>query len=116
MPESRSIFESKLSKSETYSKCLSKAQKLGLNVTQSVTEQIIRVEEQNRSPAWWAAVIFGFLFYIIPGILVLIYWKPYDHCELTFHDSDEEGYSTSVVGKFKGDLGRDAYNQLSSGF
>ena len=116
MAESRNFFHSKLPINDTYLKCLSNARKLGFTVTRNVTDQEIRIEEENKTPAWWAAVILGFICYIIPGILVLIYWKPYDHCELTFNQSDEEGFQTMVVGKFKGELGRDAYNMLSSGF
>lgn len=113
---SRTFFESSLGREEAYEKCLSQAQKLGYRIVQTVKGKILRIEETNKTIAWWLAVIFGFLTYVVPGILVLLYWKPVDFCEISFHDSDKEKVGTSITGKYKGDLGRDAYYQLSSIF
>ena len=73
---------------------------------------ILRIEKENHSAIWWVAVILGFLCYIIPAILVLAFWKPVEYCELSFDDSDEQDYETTVAAKIKGEVGQEFYSQI----
>ncbi len=113
MSEMRSLIEIKLEGREAYSKCLKRAQRLGYVVTNKIPGQVLRIEKKNYTAVWWISVILGFLFYVIPGILVLILWKPVDYCELDFEESDEEGFKTTIIGKIKGEVGQEFFSQVS---
>ncbi|MFP4280764.1 MAG: hypothetical protein ACLFQI_12300 [Halochromatium sp.] len=113
MAEVRNLIESPVPLDEAYKMALKRAQKLGYNITQSVPNQIIRVEKTDRHAVWWIAVIVGFLFYIIPGILVLVFWKPTQYCELSFDDEEGEK-KTSIIGKINGEFGHGYFNQVAA--
>ena len=114
MAEVRSLIESSFARGDAYKKALKRAQRLGYNITQSVPNQTLRVEKIDRHAGWWVAVIFGFLFYILPGILVLVLWKPTQYCELTFDDDDEPNKKSSIVGKIRGEFGHGFFNQIAA--
>jgi hypothetical protein len=56
-------------------------------------------------------VIIGFLLYIIPGILVLVFWKPVESCALMFDERDGVTTITAQV-KGKGQGGIGFFNQV----
>jgi len=115
MSEIRSVIETNLTKEEAYKKVLKRAQKLGYKTReqQSQNEPNIKIEKRNYTPIWWIAVLIGLFFYIIPGILILIFWKPIDFCQLSFEDSDEKEYKTLVIAKMKGEIGQEFFSQVS---
>lgn len=111
MAEERRVVDSKLSKVEAYEKCYKRAMQLGLNVKVNVRGERLEIEKSKRTGAWWTAVIFGFFFYIIPGILVLALWKPVEYCRLVF---DENSTGSTVTGQVKGESGVQFFNDISA--
>ncbi len=59
----------------------------------------LEVGKTKRTAGWWAAVIIGFGLYIVPGVLVLIFWKPGRSCTLVF---DDDGAGTNVTAQVQG--------------
>jgi len=57
-------------------------------------------------------VIFGFLLYIIPGILVLVLWKPESSCELVFDDNGSGSTVTAQV-RGSGEGGMGFFNEVA---
>jgi hypothetical protein len=112
--EVRSLIESKFSREVAYKKALKRAQKLGYMITQTVPSQTLRVEKVVRHAGWWVAVIFGILLYVVPGILVLVLWKPIQYCELTFDDDDDDQANSSIIGKISGEFGHGFFNQIAA--
>ena len=112
MAELRKLVETKLSNKQAYDKCLKRATKLGLTISVNLSEQRLKIEKKNHTPGWWIAVIIGFLFYIIPGIVILMSWKQIEYCDLLFEDSDEEEGGTTVIAKVKGETGQEFFSQV----
>ena len=110
MAEERRVLETKLSREEAYAKCFKRASHLGLNVTIMTKGHQLEVRETRRTAGWWTAVILGFIFYIIPGILVLVFWKPIDYCSLMFDDSAEGCLVTATL---KGERGRRFFSEVA---
>lgn len=110
MPEERKVVETKLSKDEAYKKCFKRASQLGLNIKANIPGERLEVIKVKRTGAWWAAVIGGTLLYIIPGVLVLLFWKPVEYCHLIF---DESGAGATVVGQVKGEAGQQFFNDVA---
>jgi len=113
MSEQRRVVESKLSVDEAYKKCFKRAGQLGLEIKTNVPSQRLEVRRVKRTGLWWVAVIVGFCIYVIPGVLVLVLWKPADSCSLVF-DADDGGGAT-VTGQIKGDgdAGMGFFNEIS---
>jgi len=110
MAEERKVVDTKLVKREAYEKCFKRASQLGLNIKANVPGERLEVEISKRTAAWWAAVIIGLLFYVVPGILVLMFWKPIEYCKLIF---DENSGGATVTGMLKGESGNQFWNDVS---
>jgi len=113
MDEQRRIIECDLSKTEAYAKCFKRTSQMGYNITANVRNELIEIEQLNRTTGWWVAVIVGFCLYIVPGVLVLLLWKPKDYCKLLFETS-EDGVGTTVIGLMKGEKGSQFFSVISS--
>jgi hypothetical protein len=112
MAEERRVVETRLPKDEAFKKCFKRAGQLGLDIVANIPGQRLEVRKVKRTAGWWCAVIFGFLFYIVPGVLVLVFWKPVETCTLVF---DEHGEGTTVTAQVsgKGEGGLGFYNEVA---
>jgi hypothetical protein len=108
--EERRVVDTKLTKAEAYTKCFKRASQLGLNIKANIAGERLEVVKTKRTGAWWAAVIGGTLLYVVPGVLVLLYWKPIEYCTLIF---DENGSGATVTGVVKGETGDQFFNDVA---
>jgi hypothetical protein len=108
--EERKVVDTRLTKDEAYKKCFKRASQLGLNIQANIPGERLEIVKTKRTGAWWAAVIGGFCFYILPGVLVLIFWKPVETCTLIF---DESGSGATVTGVVKGETANQFFSDIS---
>lgn len=112
MGEQRKVVESKLSKDDAYKKSFKRAGQLGLDIRANIPGQRLEVSKLKRTGLWWTAVIVGLLFYVVPGVLVLVFWKPVSSCSLIFDDNDEGSTVTAQVNG-DGEGGMGFYNEVA---
>ena len=110
MAEERKVVETKVSVSEAYQKCFERATQLGLNIKTNISGQRLEIEKVNRTALWWVCVVLGFCFYIVPGVLVLVLWKPVEYCHLVF---DENGSGAILTGMVKGESGLQFWSKIT---
>ena len=110
MAEERKVVDTKLPKDEAHKKCFKRASQLGLNIKANIPGERLEIAKTKRTGAWWAAVIGGFCFYIVPGALVLAFWKPIEYCYLIF---DDNGAGTTVTAQVKGEAGQQFFNDVA---
>ncbi|MGL4512073.1 MAG: hypothetical protein ACRCT8_03210 [Lacipirellulaceae bacterium] len=106
----RRVIETSVARADAYAKCFKRATQMGWDVSVNVKGQRLVLSRVERSPGWWCAVIFGFLFYIIPGILVLLLWSPKHECQLVF---EEDAEITSIVAMLQGKEAVVFFNEIS---
>jgi hypothetical protein len=112
MAEQRKIIETKLSKDDAYKKCFKRATQLNLDIRANIQGERLEVVKGKKTGAWWTVVILGFIFYIIPGVLMLIFWKPESSCILIFSEDDNCSTITVQI-KGDGEGGTGFFNEVS---
>ena len=110
MGEQRRIMETKLPVEEAYKKILKRTSQYGYSISSNVPNQLLEVKIKNKTPVWWVCVILGFICYIIPGILILLLWKPEEYCKITF-DKQEDG-NTEIIALIKGEKALEFFNSM----
>jgi len=108
----RRVVETKLSKDDAFKKCFKRAGQLGIEIPANIPGERLEVRKTKRTGLWWTAVILGFCFYIVPGVLVLIFWKPADTCTLVF-DQNDEGTTITAQVNGQGEGGVGFFNEIS---
>lgn len=112
MAEERRVIETRVPKDDAFKKCFKRAGQLGLDIVANIPGERLEVQKIKRTGAWWTAVIIGFMCYIVPGILVLVFWKPVETCTLVF-DQNGEGTTITAQVKGKGEGGLGFYNEVA---
>ena len=111
MAEERKVVDTKLSKADAYQKCFKRASQLGLNIKANIPGERLEIVKAKRTAVWWISVIVGFCLYIVPGVLVLVLWKPVEYCHLIF---DENGPGATVTFQIKGESGNQFFNDVAA--
>ena len=110
MSEMRKVVETELPPEEAYAKVFKRATQLGYNIVSNIKNKKLELEWENRNALWWIAFIVGLIFYIIPGILVWLFWKPKDRCTILF-DKNQNG-GTVVTFIISGPKALEFYNEV----
>ena len=97
---------------EAFVKCFKRAVQLGLEIRANIPGERLEVCKGSRTFLWWTAVILGFCCYIIPGVLVLAFWKPGRTCTLIF-DQNDDGTSITAQVSGEGEGGIGFFNEIS---
>jgi hypothetical protein len=111
MAEERRVIETKVPREEAYTKCFKRASLLGLNMTVNIRGQQLEVGENRRGAGYWTLVVLGLIFYVIPGVLMLVYWRPVYYCKLTFEDAAE---GCTIIATLKGTRGRQFFQEVAA--
>lgn len=112
MAEERRVIETKLSRDDAYTRCFKRAALLGVDIKANVKAERLEVRMGGtRGGGYWTLVVLGFLVYILPGILMLIFWRRTGTCTLLFQDGSE---GTTITATVKGEKGRQFFNDVSA--
>jgi hypothetical protein len=108
MAEERRIAESKEDEKSVYKKLFKRASILGYDIKANIVGERLEIAKTNRHPLWWILTIVGICVYLIPGLLIIAFWKPQDYCNMIFSKKESGTEITFII---NGESGLRFYNE-----